>query len=201
MTDLDTRRPEFAVALRGYDRIQVDEYVDRLQDMLAAAEQRAKSTEAGSAWGAHADIGPRVSEIFEVAAAEANEVCEQIKRQAQEMRTKAQTEAENMMSTAQRTAKRAVAQSRQEHQALADELEAEREQIRAHVAELEQRKAMLLQELRRIHEALGSVAGLAPDVAGELPPASGDSKADGPASEDPGTEVTMEQVSLRRAAA
>jgi DivIVA domain-containing protein len=194
MTDLDTRRPEFAVGMRGYDRIQVDEYIDRLQNMLREAELRAHSAESGDAFSAHRTVGPRVSEIFELAEAEANEVCEQIKQQATEMRAKAQSEAERMMSTARRGADKAAAKSRKQHQTLVDELEQERVQLREHVAQLEQRKAALLDDLRRIHEALGSVAGLAPPMAGGLTQAPENVEA-------AEVETTVERVPLREAAA
>jgi DivIVA domain-containing protein len=41
MTELDTRNPEFSVGIRGYDRAQVDEYVDDLKRLLADAERSA----------------------------------------------------------------------------------------------------------------------------------------------------------------
>jgi hypothetical protein len=47
------------------------------------------------------------------------------------------------------------------------EMEAERDRSSAEVARLEQQKARLLGELRRLHEALGSVANLSVDSTAE----------------------------------
>jgi DivIVA domain-containing protein len=47
MADIDQRHPEFAIAIRGYDRDQVDDYVRRLRELLAVAEDRARAADSG----------------------------------------------------------------------------------------------------------------------------------------------------------
>jgi DivIVA domain-containing protein len=44
MTDRP-ERPEFATSMDGYDRCQVDEYIDRLRAIVADAEDRARAAE------------------------------------------------------------------------------------------------------------------------------------------------------------
>lgn len=82
MTTPSLPAPEFAVAVRGYDRGQVDDYVARLGDFLADAEQRAQHAEAGAAeldrrtpqgGGASYDgLGERVEAILRLASEEAD---------------------------------------------------------------------------------------------------------------------------------
>jgi hypothetical protein len=81
MTDLDRRQPEFAIAIRGYDRLHVDEYIERLQKLVSEAEERARAAETNGEFSSHASVGPRISEIFELASAEARELHEKAERE------------------------------------------------------------------------------------------------------------------------
>src|SRR2546423_12282393 len=45
MTERTATFPEFAIVLRGYDRIQVDDYIDKLDDMVAEARSRVEQAE------------------------------------------------------------------------------------------------------------------------------------------------------------
>ena len=79
MTELAPTRPEFAASIRGYDRMQVENYVDRLQSLLAEAEERTRAAEAELEFSRHATVGPRVAQIFDLAVEESKELRERIK--------------------------------------------------------------------------------------------------------------------------
>lgn len=75
-TSRDLQAPDFPVALRGYDRVQVDEYVQQLAARLDEANRRAAAAERQLADGqgrspgqadAYAAIGARVTAILQAA--------------------------------------------------------------------------------------------------------------------------------------
>lgn len=160
MTDLDTRRPEFTAAIRGYDRLQVDDYIERLQQMAAEAEERARAAEASREDTTHTEIGPRVTQIFELATAEAREVREAARREAEELRTRARRDAKAIVDGAEENAQRKTQDATRDHKAMIAEFEHERERMRDEVHALEERRNAVLGELRRLHETLGSASGL-----------------------------------------
>ena len=47
--DNGTGAPRFASAVRGYDRLQVDDYVERLHQWIEQADARAQQCEAAAA--------------------------------------------------------------------------------------------------------------------------------------------------------
>lgn len=142
MTDLDTKNREFATGLRGYDRAEVDAYIDHLERRLADAEARAQDAQAEYVFDQHAAVGPRIAEIFALAEAEAREVTTTARRNAGELRERVE----------------------REHVVMFAELEQERERIRDEVAVLERRKAEAIGELHRLRELLGEAAGVTGNV-------------------------------------
>jgi DivIVA domain-containing protein len=142
MTGLKTRSHEFATGLRGYDRAQVDEYIDHLRSLLTDAEARAHDAEAEYVFDEHAAVGPRIAEIFALAEAEAREITATARRSAGELRERVE----------------------REHVVMFAELEQERERIRGEVAVLERRKAEAIGELHRLREVLGEAAGVTGSV-------------------------------------
>ncbi|HWF73855.1 MAG TPA: DivIVA domain-containing protein [Solirubrobacteraceae bacterium] len=171
MTDLDTRHPEFTVAIRGYDRLQVDEYIARLQKLLSEAEGRVKAAESDQDFSSHAAIGPRLAEIFELAAAEARELRSGAERDARELRSGAERDAKKRVADAKAYAKELVAEARETARATAEQgesdyermvaqYEQDRERIRAEVGELEGHRSAILDELGRLHAALGTAMGM-----------------------------------------
>jgi DivIVA domain-containing protein len=142
MPDLKTRSPEFATGLRGYDRAQVDDYIDQLRRLLADAEARAHDAEAEYVFDEHAAVGPRIAEIFALAEAEAREITATARQSAGDLRQRVE----------------------REHVVMFAELEQERERIRDEVAVLERRKAEAIGELHRLRELLGEAAGVVGDV-------------------------------------
>jgi len=63
MTDLPKTQPEFTAAIRGYDRVQVDEYVERLHLLLGDAEERVRAAEDDLEFSRHATRPARESDL------------------------------------------------------------------------------------------------------------------------------------------
>jgi len=175
-------RPEFASAMRGYDRDQVDGYVEELLMLLDASEERARVAESQVESGAHATVGPRVTEIFDLAIAETAELRERVRADADEQLAEAQRRATELVAAAESDAEVIRVQARAEGEEARAEQEAERELMRRQVDALEARKKHLIDELRRLQGALGSAAD---SVVG--------SDAEPPAWNDEGATQTMEQ--------
>ena len=149
MSAANEERPQFAVAIRGYDRLQVDEYIDRLTEMVSEAEQRAREAEADLEYSRHTSVGPRVAQIFELAVEEVRELREQAAEEAERLRGSAQEEADEIL-----------VRVRFKAEELQAELDAELDRSRASINELDARKEESIRELRRLQEALSAAAGL-----------------------------------------
>jgi DivIVA domain-containing protein len=154
-------RPEFATAIRGYDRLQVDEYIDRLAEIAADAEERARAAEEELEFSRHATVGPRVGEIFDLAIEEAKELRERVAAEAETTRADARAEAEAILSRAEQEAADVEAQSRREREEALAELAAERGRARSEVEELDGTKIALIGDLWRLQEALAAAAEVA----------------------------------------
>jgi hypothetical protein len=161
MTDLDKDNPEFAIAIRGYDRFQVDDYISRLQLLVEHAEERARAAEAQAG---HASVGPRVAKIFELAIAEADSLRDGAAQEAEQRSESAKQRADKIVRAAKQVAADFEAHAREEHDALVIELAAERDQMRAEVMLLERQRSKLAGHLRRLHEAIGRFAAVADDA-------------------------------------
>jgi DivIVA domain-containing protein len=160
MSEPALEQPEFAVAMRGYDRPQVDEYVARLQSLVADAEERVRVAEAG----AHATVGPRVTQIFDLATAESVELRTRAQAQADALLADARTRAEELVAAAEREAESITAQARAQGEEALTEMQTERGMVRKQVDALEARKSHLIEELRRLQAALGSAADSVADI-------------------------------------
>ena len=160
MTDLDTKRPEFTVGIRGYDRSQVDQYVEELQERIEEAQQRAQSAETEYIFDQHAAVGPRIAEIFALAEAEARELRERVATEATQLLSEARTEAQAIVDAAERSARDVTGRARREQAEMLDELTRDRDRICDEVAELELRRAEAISELNRLRDALGAAADL-----------------------------------------
>jgi hypothetical protein len=177
MNQVNEERPQFAIAIRGYDRLQVDEYIDRLTEMVAEAEQRARQAESDLEHSRHLSVGPRVTEIFELAVEEVRDLREQAAEDVEEMRAAAQSEADQIIVRARDRAEEVKA-----------EIEAYRSRVEVELAELDAYKEESIRELRRLQDALGAAAGLVTLAA--------DAAEDG----EPVEENTEEVAEARRAA-
>ena len=85
-------RPEFATSIRGYDRVQVDDYIERLSEIAEDAEERARVAEAELEFSLQAIVGPRVAQILELAAEEGRELRARMQAEADRMRYEARAD-------------------------------------------------------------------------------------------------------------
>jgi len=194
MSDLTTDRPEFTTSIRGYDRLQVDDYIGWLHNLVTYAEQRAREAESELElreaeseldFSRHADVGPRVSEILDLAVAESAELRERIKQQADTLLSKARREAEDIVESAHAQAAETRQQSQCLHKDVLTKLDAERERARREIVELQRRQTELLGDLRELQEAVGAAVDLIPD------------QPDGPIEESDHDEATAGSPQLR----
>jgi DivIVA domain-containing protein len=149
-------RPDFATSIRGYDRLQVDDYLDRLVGIAADAEERARTAEAELEFSRHTTIGPRVSEIFDLAVQEAQELRTRVVQETEEMRARLREEAEDTIARARRTAAEAITDAEHDRQRMLDRAEAERDAIMADVERFMEQKAALVGDMERIQEILAT---------------------------------------------
>lgn len=165
MTDLDTRRPEFTTALRGYDRMQVDDYIDRLQNLVAQAEDRMRDAELGEP-DVRTEVGPRLTQIFELATEEAREVRVEARQEATETLDGAREQAEALVEEAEHSAAKRTERAAEKHAAQLDDYAEERAGLEKELSELETHKRAVVAEIVRLRDALGAAPGIAP---GEAP--------------------------------
>jgi cell division septum initiation protein DivIVA len=161
MSDLDKSQPEFTAAIRGYDRVQVDEYVERLHRLVAEAEQRARSAEDDLEFSRHATVGPRVSQIFDLAVAESQELRQRVQAEADELLDGARDNAERTRSAAREADLEMRAHTENERRDLVSEMDRQHAAAHQQLLVLEARRTQLMGELKRVHRALGAAAGIA----------------------------------------
>lgn len=159
-TALDTENPEFTIAIRGYDRVQVDAYIAHLQQRMSQAEQRARDAEAEYVFDQHASIGPRISEIFSLAENEARELRESVSHERSALLTAAKRQADEMLENAERTTREMQQRARQDYETMVAEFERDRDRIRDEAIALEQHKSEALGELRRLRDLIDGAAGV-----------------------------------------
>jgi cell division septum initiation protein DivIVA len=161
MSDLDKSQPEFTAAIRGYDRVQVDEYVERLHRLVAEAEQRARSAEDDLEFSRHATVGPRVSQIFDLAVAESQELRQRVQAEADELLDGARDNAERIRHAAREADLEMRAHTENERRDLVSEMDRQHAAAHQQLLVLEARRTQLMGELKRVHRALGAAAGIA----------------------------------------
>jgi DNA repair exonuclease SbcCD ATPase subunit len=181
MTKKALDKPEFVIGLRGYDRQQVDDYIDRLRGVAAEAEERARAAERRhDAAAADAIKRARAAEAHErERAAEAErraraaqaelerkmhttvgpriaQIFDLAVEEANELRARAEAEAEAIRSSARGQIEEKCEERRRE----LDEIEAKCERGRRQLAQLEAKDEVLRADLRHLQAALQTVAGL-----------------------------------------
>jgi DivIVA domain-containing protein len=151
--------PRFDVVLRGYDRGQVDAYVDdasaalrELSDALARARAEADAARA-DAQGMRSElergrppaerVANRVGEILALAEAEAEQLREETRRRALEV----EAEREQLLGDARRKAQAMLDAVRRDAQVVS-------EQTRRQVEAAERRHAQIVSSLARAHDQL-----------------------------------------------
>jgi cell division initiation protein len=165
LTAADIHEQQFHDAWRGYNQEEVDDFLDRVAEILDAVQRE------------NAAMGERVQEL-EQAVATSREAEEMLKttlvaaqQAAEQAMAKAKAKAEMMVKEAEARAKRATEEARErrasaeadirrkrqeadrDHQARRKDLDASVEQLRAFESELKQRlKAYLEQQLRALEQ-------------------------------------------------
>jgi cell division septum initiation protein DivIVA len=160
MNAINPERPEFTAAIRGYDRLQVDEYIERLQDLVTEAEDRARAAESELEFSRHSTVGPRVTEIFDLAVAEAKELQARTTTESDRARSDARAEVDRLLSGAGDEALNIKEQAEREREKVLSELEGERRLKEEEIERLDHTKAMMLAELGRLQDALAAAAGI-----------------------------------------
>jgi DivIVA domain-containing protein len=111
----DTHAPAFAIVLRGYDRVQVDDYLRRVDHQLRQALERAMAAERDAADRAavpaqtqnpYADLGTRITAILSAAEEEGRRMRGDAERYAQDLRAQAEQEARATVEKARAEAER-----------------------------------------------------------------------------------------------
>jgi len=223
MTKRELDKPAFVIGLRGYDRQQVDDYIDRLRGIAAEAQERASAAEkrrdaaaaevirraraaqanereraaeverrarmakAELEASARATIGPRISQMFELAAEEAKELRAQAEAEGEQIRTSARREADDTREEARREL---------------NEVGAEVERCRQQVADLKAEEEALVADVRRLQAALQTVADLIgnpPEALRDAGPQAGEESAGGEDAPESYSEPSREIVSVRDA--
>ena len=161
MTDRPDR-PEFASAMRGYDRMQVDDYLDRLVDIVNDAEERARAAEAELEFSRHTTVGPRVAQILDLAVEEAKDLRERVAAEVEQRRADVRAECEELRAEARRDAEEVRTRADEDRRATIADAEARRGEILAEVERLRESKAGLLGDLGRLQELLAQATGVAP---------------------------------------
>jgi DivIVA domain-containing protein len=149
-------RPEFATAIRGYDKLQVDDYIDRLIEITADAEDRAGSAEAELEFSRHTTIGPRVAQIFDLAVEEAQELRERVGSDAEQTRTRARREADETLARARKTASETEAEAERKAKETIARAETTRDKVMREVEAIGEQKASLLADLERLQRILAA---------------------------------------------
>jgi cell division septum initiation protein DivIVA len=160
MNNREFEQPEFTASIRGYDRLQVDDYIARLRAIAIEAEERAREAESELEFSRHATIGPRVSEIFDLAVAESKELRERVTAEADGLRAQARRDAEEILERARDLAMEIEADTKRARDEAIAEVEAAREDATEDLAAIARHREHHLADLHRLQESLASAARL-----------------------------------------
>jgi cell division septum initiation protein DivIVA len=155
-------RPEFATTMRGYDRLQVDNYIEQLSDYAAEAEERVETAESELEFSRHTTVGPRVAQILDLAVEEAKALRAGVAADAEEARAAARREAEDIVAAARVDAERIVAEANDTREEILADADAGREETLAEVERLGESKNRLLSDLEGLQEILAQATGVMP---------------------------------------
>jgi DivIVA domain-containing protein len=147
-------RPEFATSMRGYDRLQVDDYIDRVHDIVAESQERARVAESELEFSRHTTVGPRVAQILDLAVEEGKELRERVQAEVDRLRADAQAEAEAIMADARDSAELTRAEAERTRQEVLADADARRQEVLDEVERLALSKAQLLSDLSRLQRIL-----------------------------------------------
>ena len=156
-------RPDFASAMRGYDRLQVDGYIDRLLVIVADAEERARVLEAELEFSRHTTVGPRVAQILDLAVEEGKELRERVRIEATALREEAQAEVDAIEAAARDSAELTRTEAERTRAEILADADARRREVLGEVERLTESKTKLLSDLGRLQRLLSEATGVQPD--------------------------------------
>lgn len=155
MSITETDTPEFTVAMRGYDRLQVSDYIERLRDYAAELEDRVaraetRAAEADRALGeanTPAALAPRLERILALAEEEAAETRRAAHEDADDARRAAREEAASMLASARAESDALLAAAHRRCEVAAERLE-----------DLDRRRRSVLDDLRSLAAGAADLA-------------------------------------------
>ena len=156
-------RPDFASAMRGYDRLQVDGYIDRLLVIVADAEERARTLEAELEFSRHTTVGPRVAQILDLAVEEGKELRERVRVEATTIREEAQAGADAIEAAARESAELTRTEAERTRAEILADADARRREVLGEVERLTESKTKLLSDLGRLQRLLSEATGVQPN--------------------------------------
>jgi DivIVA domain-containing protein len=160
MSDHPEEQPRFATSMRGYDKLQVDDYVERLRDIATDAEERARLAEAELEFSRHATVGPRVSQILDLAVDEAKELRERVDAEVELTRSQSRAQCEEMLVRARDTGAQIQSAAESARTEILADADAKRLAVLAEVERLGRSRAGLLRDLERLQHVLSQATSV-----------------------------------------
>jgi DivIVA domain-containing protein len=153
-------QPRFATSMRGYDKLQVDDYVERLRDIVTDAEERARLAESELEFSRHATVGPRVSQILDLAVEEAKELRARVDAEVERSRSHARAQCEEMVARARDSGAQIRAEAESARAEILADADAKRLAVLAEVERLSRSRGALLRDLERLQDVLSQATSV-----------------------------------------
>lgn len=163
-------QPQFATAVRGYDRAQVDDYLERIHQWLEEAEARNRMAEdtASAAVQEAERVRRRLDALEEHSALPTpksmtafgdriGQILQAAVDAAQELRTQAENEARSVRDSALADREAVLARAQGEGQEIIEGAHQKERAVRQQIANLAAKRAAALGELGRIQERLAEL--------------------------------------------
>jgi len=178
MTD-PVELPEFAPAVRGYDRSQVDDYVAHLLGNVYEAEERARCAEAALAGSATAqpatptsvDVGEHIARVLRAAEDSAAQLHNDAERHAQTGRAEAEQLVQRARQHAERQADQVVTAAQNEAAQLVQTAREEADQMHSRTVALALERDRLITEISALIDRVSAALPVATTTAPERPSA------------------------------
>jgi DivIVA domain-containing protein len=153
-------QPRFATSMRGYDKLQVDDYVERLRDIVTDAEERARLAESELEFSRHATVGPRVSQILDLAVEEAKELRERVDAEVERTRSHARAQCDEIVARARDTGAQIRTEAESARSEILADADAKRLAVLAEVERLSRSRGALLRDLERLQHVLSEATSV-----------------------------------------